>query len=216
VGQKLKVVTLYKAKEKLAPLFKSSDARAFHTAAELRSIVTSYIESENLVSGTNKKIVTLNPFLSNDLIDGNHSNDKDVVKRGTIPRDALIDRVQFSCAPYHLILRSTSPSDADAKPKAGHGPRITIVLETRSGSKTVTKASGLEAFFIPPQPLADELRKVCAGSTSVEKLIGSSPKNPVMEVMVQGPQRDAVIAALEKRGIDKRWIDVVDKTKKKK
>jgi len=34
--------------------------------------------------------------------------------------------------------------------------------------------------------------------------------------MVQGPQRDAVVKALEKRGVDKRWIEVVDKTKGKK
>jgi translation initiation factor 2D len=78
--------------------------------------------------------------------------------------------------------------------------------------------SGLEAYFVNPKLLADELRKVCAGSTSVEPLAGAAKKHekPVEEVMVQGPQKDAVIKALEKRGVDNRWIETVDKTKGKK
>ena len=136
--------------------------------------------------------------------------------KGFIPRDALAEQVLSKCSPYYLIVRGTATSDENQKPKAGHPPKIVITLETRSGNKTVTKVSGLEPYYIPPQPLADELRKVCAGSTSVEKMSGSSDRNPVMEVMVQGPQKDAILKALEKRGVDKRWVDVVDKTKKKK
>jgi translation initiation factor 2D len=82
----------------------------------------------------------------------------------------------------------------------------------------VTKVSGLEVYFVNPRPLADELRKVCAGSTSVEPLAGGAKKTekPVEEVMVQGPQKDAVVKALEKRGVNSRWIEVLDKTKGKK
>ena len=47
------------------------------------------------------------------------------------------------------------------------------------------------------------------------QLMGSSPKNPLMEIMVQGPQKDAVVKALERRGINKQWIEVLDKTKGK-
>jgi translation initiation factor 2D len=127
----------------------------------------------------------------------------------------LVDRVQFAGSPYYLILRNTSTPDHSSKPKAGTAPKVLVTMETRSGNKTVTKISGLETFFIPPQPLADELRKTCAGSTSVDQLVGSSPKNPVMEVMVQGPQKQTVLSALEKRGVTSKWVDVVDKTKKK-
>ena len=38
----------------------------------------------------------------------------------------------------------------------------------------------------------------------------------VMEIMIQGDQRKAVETALEKRGVKSQWIDIVDKTKKKK
>ena len=82
----------------------------------------------------------------------------------------------------------------------------------------MTKVSGLEAYFVNPRPLADELRKTCAGSTSVEPLAGGAKKHekPVEEIMVQGPQKDAVVKALEKRGVRAQWIEVLDKTKGKK
>jgi translation initiation factor 2D len=132
-----------------------------------------------------------------------------------MPRDALAERVVAASSPFHAILRNDADI-SDTKPKAGAPPKIQITLETRSGNKTVSKVHGLEPYYIAPQPLADELRKTCAGSTSVDKLQGSSPKNQVMEVMIQGPQKDAIIKALEKRGVHKNWVEVVDKTKGKK
>lgn len=221
VGQKLKIQTLYKPKDKLEPLFKPAAAspQAFYTAADLRPIVERYIEVEQLINEKNKRLINLDPFIANTCLSTKDSTDKGFLEKGSIPRDALLEKIRDSCcAPYHVISRA-APNDTEfaaGKPKAGSPPKILITLETRSGNKTVTKISGLESFHIPPQPLADELRKVCAGSASVDQLVGSSMKNPVMEVMVQGPQRDAVIKALERRGVDKRWVDVVDKTKGKK
>ncbi|KAF2462414.1 eukaryotic translation initiation factor SUI1 family protein [Lineolata rhizophorae] len=220
VGQKLKKLELYRPRDKLAPLFTAAkaDTKAFYTAAELRPIVTTYIEAEDLISATNKRLVRVDPVLANAVFDGSAgAMDKEVVAKGSVPRDTLIDRVIKACASYYVILRNGETFDAaTAKPRAGAAPKVHVVLETRSGNKTVTKVSGVEAYFVSPQPLADELRKACAGSTSVERLVGSSPKNPVMEVMVQGPQKDAVIKALEKRGVNKAWVEVVDKTKGKK
>ncbi|KAL8990853.1 MAG: hypothetical protein Q9169_008022, partial [Polycauliona sp. 2 TL-2023] len=172
---------------------------ALYLPSELRPIITSYIDSEKLVSDTNKRLVNLDPILANSVFDGSTPLDREVLAKGYVPRDALIDRILKSCSPYHVILRNNETRDT-VKAKAGHGPKISIVLETRSGNKTVTKLSGVEAFYIQPQTLADELQKTCASSTSVGHLAGSSPKKPVMEVMVQGPQKDAMIKALEKRG----------------
>lgn len=221
VGQKLKNQTLYKPKDKLEPLFEpaSANPQAFYTVAGLRPIVEKYIEVEQLVNEKNKRLVDLDPFLANTCLSTKNSIDKGFLEKASIPRDTLLEKIRDNCcAPYHVISRA-APNDTEfaaSKPKAGHPPMILITLETRSGNKTVTKISGLESFHIPPQPLADELRKVCAGSTSVDQLVGSSMRNPVMEVMVQGPQKEAVTKALERRGVDKRWVDVVDKTKGKK
>jgi translation initiation factor 2D len=89
----------------------------------------------------------------------------------------------------------------------------------------VTRFWGLEAFFINPNEMAEELRNTCATSASVAgnfvwrlsvdliAVPGSTPKSPVMEVMIQGPQTNAVIDALERRGVKKTSIVLQDKRK---
>ena len=215
VGQKIKVVYLLRPKEKLAPILNASkdDPRGLYAPAELKQLLAAYIEAESLVSEKNKRLVKINPQLADALL-GSSAADNAALASGAIPRDALAERMVAATSPFHVILREGEDL-ADSKPKAGAPPKIQILLETRSGNKTVTKVSGVEPYHIAPQPLADELRKTCAGSTSVDRLQGSSPKNPIMEVMVQGPQKDAIIKALEKRGVNKNWIEIVDKTKKK-
>lgn len=214
IGQQLSKLNLLKPPEKISPLFKASNAnpRQLYLAAELRPIIMSYIESENLVLSNNKRLVKLDPLLANSVFDGKSANDSDAHAKGTVPRDVLIDRVVECCQPFWALLRNEESRER-ARSKAGKMPKIQIKYETRSGNKTVTKISGLELFHISPQPLADELQKACASSTSVGHLVGSSPKNPVQEVMVQGPQKDIVWKALEKRGVNKQWIEFADKTK---
>jgi translation initiation factor 2D len=226
VGQKLQLLSFYKPSTKLQPLFAAaSTPQTYFTLPEVRDLVTAYIEQERLVSDSNKRLVALNPLLANSVFDGSGSLDQEVIAKGRVPRDALIDRILHTMSPYHAIIRqppnsSSSPADTAStpKPKAGPPPKILLTHETRSGNKTVTKVSGVEAFHVRPKPLADELRKVCAGSTSVDPLLGAAKKHEreVLEIMVQGPQRDAVVRALEKRGVDRRWVEVLDKTKGKK
>ncbi|KAK5118586.1 hypothetical protein LTR85_008051 [Meristemomyces frigidus] len=218
VGRKLQVVSYFKPTAKLQPLFSAGNTASkqqLFTPPEVRELVTAYIERENLASEINKRLVKLNPTLGNAVFDGTGSLDKEVLAKGSVPRDALIDRVLKAMAPAYAIVRNgTDPSTSKAK--SGAPPKIHITLETRSGSKTVTKVSGLETYHINPRPLAEELRKVCAGATSVEPLAGAAKKTEreVMEVMVQGPQKDAVVKALERRGVQARWVEVLDKTKK--
>lgn len=216
IGQKLEVKTLFRPTPKLSPLFATSSQSHF-TTPEIRVIVTAYIESENLVSETNKRLVKLDPTLANAVFDGSGSLDKEVLAKGSVPRDALIDRVARGMAPSYAILRNGADLSS-TKARSGAPPKVHITLETRSGNKTVTKVSGLEAYFVNPRPLADELRKTCAGSTSVEPLAGGAKKHekPVEEIMVQGPQKDAVVKALERRGVRAQWVEVLDKTKGKK
>ncbi|KAJ4369907.1 hypothetical protein N0V83_005671 [Neocucurbitaria cava] len=216
VGQKLKLVSVLRPKEKLTPILQASNAdpRGLYTPAELRQFLIAYAEAENLIDPKNKRLIRINPQIADALL-GSSAADNAALTSGSMARDALAERIVSASSPFHAILRNDA-SIADTKPKAGSPPRIQITLETRSGNKTVSKVHGLEPYYIAPQPLADELRKTCAGSTSVDKLQGSSPKAPVMEVMVQGPQKEAILKALEKRGVNKNWVDVVDKTKGKK
>ncbi|PNS14476.1 Translation machinery-associated protein 64 [Sphaceloma murrayae] len=218
IGQTLTLKSFYKLPERLSPLLATTtSSNNLYTASDLKSLVTTYVESESLISKTNKRLVALNPILSNALFTGAHPLDKEVLAKGTVPRDALIDRVLSSCTPHYSLNRSHPSGQTEtSKPRTGSPPKVKITLETRSGNKTVTKISGMEKFWINPHLLADELRKSCAGSTSVEALVGSSPKEGAMEVMVQGPQRDSVVKALGKRGVREGWVEVLDKVKKKK
>ncbi|KAF2765319.1 hypothetical protein EJ03DRAFT_210621 [Teratosphaeria nubilosa] len=219
VGQKLQVISYFKPTAKLARIFEASEngRKQLFAPPEVREIITAYIEQEQLISETNKRLVKLNPTLGNAVFDGSGSLDKEVLAKGTVPRNALIDRILHAMSPaYTIVCNGTDFSTT--KTKSGAPPKVHITLETRSGNKTVTKVSGLEPYFINARLLADELRKVCAGSTSVEPLAGAAKKNEreVLEMIVQGPQRDAVVKALERRGVQGRWVEVLDKTKKKK
>ena len=214
LGQSLKLLNLYRPKPSLNQIFEIADAstKDLYTPTELRNVIMSYVDKERLAD---KRFVKLDPIIANAVFDGSTSLDQEILAKGTVPRDALVYRIQHSCSPFWILLRNEETRDK-VKAKSGHGPKIHIVLETRSGNKTVTKVSGVEAFYIAPQVLASELQRTCASSTSVDQLVGSSPKNPVQEIMVQGPQQDAVIKALEDRGVRRQWVEVNNKTKGKK
>lgn len=217
IGQKLSLISLYRPKDSVYPIFEasSSSIKSLYLSTELRSVVTSYIETESLICGDDKRYIQINPIIANAIFDGRSAVDKEALAQGRCRREALFERVQDKCSPFWSILRNDETREA-VKAQAGNAPKIQITLETRSGNKTATKVAGLEVFHVRPQPLADELQKTCASSTSVSQQAGSSPKSPVMEIMIQGPQKDAVLQALEKRGVRRTWVEMRDKTKGKK
>lgn len=220
VGQTLTVQTLYRPTQKLTPtLFpslSSSDPSNYYKYSDVSKRLDEYLQSQDLVSKENRRIISLNPFLANTIFTSSSSEDRATQARGAVTRDELLKRIvedSTLMAPYHVILRNNQTT-ADVKPKPGPAPSVTVTLERRTGSKTVSKVSGLEVFGILPNLLAEELQKKCASSTSVSQANGA-PRG-VMEVLVQGDQRKAIETALARRGVRNQWIGVVDKTKKKK
>jgi len=100
--------------------------------------------------------------------------------------------------------------------KKGTLQPVTLTVKTRQGRKTVTHITGLETFSIDIDEFAEELRKLCAGSASVQPLSGASPKLGLQEIMVQGSQVKLVTEALMGKGVPKRWIKEGEDGKKKK
>lgn len=218
VGQTIARLALLKPNERLAPLLKATNASRtdFYLSPDIRELVKNHIEAEHLMNADNRRLVNIDPVISEIALDSSIAIDAEVLRKGTIPRDALLGRIITKCcSPYYQILKNDQPRES-VKPKSGSAPNIKITLEIRSGNKTATKVSGLEFYHIRPAAFKDELRRTCASSTAIGPLAGSSPKDNFMEIMLQGPQRDVILKALEKRGIRKDWIDYVDKTKKKK
>ncbi|KAJ5883700.1 uncharacterized protein N7473_010586 [Penicillium subrubescens] len=220
VGQTLNVQTLYRPTQKLTPeIFpasSSSNPKNYYKYTDVSTYLDTYLQSQNLISPENRRIITLNPFLANTIFTSPSPEDQGTLKRGKVTRDGLLKRIvedHTFLQPHYAILKP-GQTLADVKPKAGATPKALVTLEKRTGSKTVTKVTGLEVFGIVPALLAEELQKKCASSTSVTQAVGA-PKG-VMEVLVQGDQRKVVDTALARRGLKSQWVEVVDKTKKKK
>ena len=222
VGQSLTVQTLYRATSKLSPdIFPSlpaSNPKNYYTYSDVSSHLDKYLQSQDppIVSKENRRIINLNPYLANTVFTSGSSEDQGTLKRGMVTRDGLLKRIMEDTSmlqPHYAILKP-GQTLADVKPKAGATPKAQVTIEKRTGSKVVTKVTNLEVFSIIPSVLAEELQKKCASSTSVTQANGA-PKG-VMEVLVQGDQRNAIETALVRRGLKSQWVDVVDKAKKKK
>lgn len=105
VGQKLKVVSLLRPKEKLAPILAASkaDPRGLYTPAELKQLLVAYIEAESLEDPKNRRLIRLNPQLADALL-GSSATDSTALSKGSMPRDALAERMVAATAPFHAIL----------------------------------------------------------------------------------------------------------------
>ncbi|KAE8671034.1 putative serine/threonine-protein kinase cx32 [Hibiscus syriacus] len=202
----LEVVEVYKSSVHVNPIFASvgADTGKLHLASEATDIVFKYVEKENLVKQTNKAIVVLDASLCDALFKG-------AIKKGsTYPTEihkkdlgaTFISRMQA----HHVVTRGS-----ESVVRKGALKTVQILTERRQGNKKVTKVSGLETFLVGAEALASELQKKFACSTTVAELPGKKG----LEVLIQGGVIDDVARhLLEQYGIPKRYIEVLDKTRK--
>ncbi|XP_038718468.1 eukaryotic translation initiation factor 2D [Tripterygium wilfordii] len=202
----LEVAEIYKPSVHVNPIFASvgADTGKLYSASEASEIVFEYIEKGNLVKPTNKSVVVLDPTLCDALFKG-------AIKKGsTYPTEihkkdlgpTFISRMQA----HHIVTRGNESAVRKGSLKA-----LQIVTERRQGNKKVTKVSGVETFLIDAEALATELQKKFACSTTVAELPGKKG----LEVLIQGGVIEEVGKYLiEQYGIPKRYIEVLDKTKK--
>ncbi|MED6217773.1 hypothetical protein PIB30_020744 [Stylosanthes scabra] len=202
----LEVAEIYKPSVHVNPIFSSvgADTGKLFSASEASEIVFKYIEKENLVKPTNKSMVVLDVVLCDALFKG-------AIKKGsTYPTEVhkkdigptFVSRMQ----PHHVVTRGN-----ESVVRKGALKTIQLVTERRQGNKKVTKLSGMETFLIDAEALASELQKKFACSTTVGELPGKKGQ----EVLVQGGVIDDLAKHLiEQYGVPKRYIEVLDKTKK--
>ncbi|KAF3310049.1 hypothetical protein TWF173_010161 [Orbilia oligospora] len=217
----IKVVELYKPPAKLNILYEAAgvSSKAFYTSSQVRDTLYKYFTSptpsdplETLVSSTNARMVTLNPLLSNLLLDD--TKDARLLHSGSATRDLLAERFLRLHQQYYTII---SPSGEGSKPKSGQPPKITITLESRQGKKVVTRIKGLEVFGVDVGKFMDELKSVAASSVTKGPIEGGGKAaEGLVEVMVQGDKSAEVDKLLVKAGIRKADVVVDNKLKKKK
>ncbi|XP_072970579.1 uncharacterized protein [Typha angustifolia] len=198
---------VYKPSTHVNPIFISvgADTGKYYSASEASDVVFRYVEKENLVKSTNKATVVLDATLCDALYKG-------TIKKGsTYPTDihkkdlgsTFLNRMQI----HHSVARGN-----EVAVRKGAIRPVQIMTERRQGNKKVTRVSGLESFLLDAESLASELQKKFACSTSVAELPGKKGQH---EVLIQGGVIDDLAKHLvDHYGIPKKYIEVLDKTKK--
>ena len=106
---------------------------------------------------------------------------------------------------------------------------IQIEAKVRQGRKTSTFVTGFETFGLNANELSDELRKLCATSTSGIHFLYSARKSLIrgvvsplpgkgadLEILVQGVHTKAVANMLLEKGVPAKWIKTAGLKDKKK
>ncbi|KAG1171588.1 hypothetical protein G6F70_006871 [Rhizopus microsporus] len=184
------------------------DTEALYTYVELRTMLTNYIKQKELANPRNQKMVRLNAVLCDALLSKAEYRTID-----ELPRDQLLTRLCSKMQPFHTI---QLPEQKEPILRKGHPKPVEIVQEIRQGRKTVTKVTGVEAFGLDVDELVKEFTKLCASSVTSAPIHGVSPKNPLYQIMIQGPQIKNVTEAMLHKGVPKKFIEATDKTQKKK
>lgn len=202
---KLNVVNLYKPGKKCRMVLSkvNADPNALYEKKELADLLKQYIDVLDVVDKTNRKMVVLDEALQAVL----GKSEK------TVARDKLLGRFVSGFAPHYVILKPKQELSAGLSVHKGEPPKIRILTKSLMGRKKSTAVLNFEPYHMKAAELAEDLKTLCSGSTSV----GESINNPnVAEVMVQGAHGPTIIEYLKKRGVPIGFIDFEDKSKGKK
>ncbi|URD76901.1 Translation initiation factor SUI1 [Musa troglodytarum] len=203
----LQVVEVYKPSTHVNSIFTTlgADTGSFYSASDASDIVFRYVEKENLVKPTDKAVVVLDVTLCDALYKGS-------VKKGSAYPTEIHKKDLGSTFLSRMQVHHRVSKGNEVAVRKGAARPIQIMTERRQGNKKVTRVSGLETFLLDVDSLAMELQKKFACSTSVAELPGKKGQH---EVLVQGGVIDDLAKHLvDHYGVPKRYIEVLDKTKK--
>ncbi|OXG29680.1 translation initiation factor 2D [Cryptococcus neoformans Ze90-1] len=173
----------------------------YHSPSTLKQAVDGYITSHNLLHPTNHRFILLDGEL------GRAVGIKKPEVGEKMARDEIFSKLKNGVS-WVVSIGGTI--------KKGALQPITMTVKSRGGRRTVTHVTGLELFNVDIESFAEDMRKRCAGSASIQPREGVSPKLGLQEVLVQGSQQKLITEALVERGVPKRWImDEGDKKGKK-
>ncbi|KDR74004.1 hypothetical protein GALMADRAFT_250730 [Galerina marginata CBS 339.88] len=191
-----------------------------YTSTEIRSLLNSYIAANNLVNAREQAYINLDDLLyacvsskTKGKAKGKDaaSSEADAEMSRFMKRDELARTIGSKMQSWYEI----RADGKDVVTKKGTLTPIQVIMKVRQGRKASTLITGFEPFLVvDAEEMAENLRKVCAGATSVSPVAGK-PSGSGLEVLVQGKQSSAVVDYLIGKGIPKKWIEVADLSGKK-
>ncbi|KAG6884615.1 hypothetical protein C0993_009527 [Termitomyces sp. T159_Od127] len=210
------VTELWKPYQVTIALFEKmgGDISKQYTMAEIKATLNCYIAANSLVNPREQAYINLDePLIScisskvkaKTRDDYGSQESLEFMRRDELIK-AIADRMQnwYEISDGKEVIR-----------KKGELKPIQVVMKIRQGRKVSTLISGFEPFLVlNAEDMAEELRRTCAGATSVSPIPGKSAGSG-MEVMVQGKQSQAVLEYLTGKGIPKKWIEIHDLAGKK-
>ncbi|KJA22113.1 hypothetical protein HYPSUDRAFT_55031 [Hypholoma sublateritium FD-334 SS-4] len=217
--KEIEIKELWKPHQASVDLFEALGASKsdMFTVTEIRALLNSYITAHNLVNLRDQAYINLDDLLYSCIsVQGKAAGkgkaaEPDAAPTRFLKRDELTKNIIGKMQSWHQI----RADGHDPVTKKGTLAPVQVVTKIRQGRKASTLISGFEPFLVvDAEEMAEDLRKVCAGATSVSQVHGK-PGGAKLEVLVQGKQARAVLEYLVGKGVPKKWIEAADLSGKK-
>ncbi|KAJ7468669.1 eukaryotic translation initiation factor SUI1 family protein [Mycena latifolia] len=212
-GHWVEVRELWKPHLKSVELFEAfgGSPKTLYEVAEIRTMLNDYIAVKGLINPREQAYINLDPLLSGTIAAKVKKGETPAAAVEFMKRDELTRNILEQMQPWYEVKAPSSGKEPVVK-KGALKP-IQVAVKIRQGRKASTLISGFEPFVVlSGEEMAEDLRKICAGATSVSPRVGGTPG---LEVLVQGKQSKVVVEYLMDKGIPKKWIEVIDLVGKK-
>ncbi|EMD35171.1 hypothetical protein CERSUDRAFT_97094 [Gelatoporia subvermispora B] len=205
--EEIQIAELYKPLGNTVPWFVAAekDTSEFYTVSDVKTIFNAYVTTKQLVNPRDQQYINVGEDTELRIaVTGKNEDPPEFLKR-----EEVLSRIRHNMQSWYEI----RANGQDVVRKKGQLKPVSVVVKIRQGRKACTLVTGFEPYKLDAQDLAEELRKLCASSTSVSPVQG---KPADMEIMVQGKQIAAVTELLVSKGLPKNWIEGADMTADKK
>lgn len=172
------------------------DTSARYTYTEIKTVLDKYVTDWQLVNAHDQSYINVG---ADELLQTTICKSDNPANTEFFKREQLIERLSDKMQSWYKI----RAEGKDPVLKKGQIKPISVVVKVRQGRKATTLITGFEPFFLEAVALAEELKTICASSTSVSPAPG---KSWGMEVLVQGKKTKEVTEFLASRGVPKRWV----------
>ncbi|KAF8519390.1 hypothetical protein BU17DRAFT_90099 [Hysterangium stoloniferum] len=180
------------------------NTKDLYSQNDIRTIINDYITAHQLANVNEQQYIHPDDVLVAVFTAGQSSESIQYMKR-----EDAVTRLSQRMQEWHEV----TVEGKDPIVRKGALKPVSIVVKVRQGKKASTLITGFEPFLISADFLSEELKRICATSTSVSPVPGPGNAN---EVLVQGKQIKTVTDFLIAQGVPKRWVESTDLSGKKK